>query len=417
MQVGKSTYYDLTYKIRSWRKMKKSEGSKDEGLSFLPVFLPDETLYSLCARFHYMSGNRLASTTSHQLFGVRDAAMLHDFPSNLSTFEARTGGRLGNVTYLSHDRTLLKFYAPYQPAKRISAGIEALAGAGIDRLKFRLGLPSSRIGAAHPLKACVKCIEEEIDTYGTAYWHLLHQHPAVWICPEHGELLMRSTGKSRTLNKLQWVLPHTVGNDEWKSLPPRLNHQALLLTRLTRFAVGILSSSKLELEPHSLRQSYLRGAKVAGWLTRTGNVRFKSMRQEFLRQAAALVDIPEFGFIESVNGSSGGFLAKLLRNPRSHLHPAKHFLVKALLFEDWPSFLSCYTEMVEVSYKPATVASSVPRADPRVDALLVLVAAGEKSLAQAARDLDLPYDVARYWLKRAGIVYVRPKPPSNRKMN
>ena len=386
--------------------MNASEDSKVEALSFLPVFLPGETLYSLCARFHCMSGNRLASTTSHQLFGVRDAAMLHDFPAHLSTFEARTRGLLGNVESLSHNRTLLKFYAPYQPAKRIKAGVEALAGAGIDRLKFRLGLPSSRIGAAHPLKACVKCVREETDMYGGAYWHLLHQHPAVWICPKHSELLMRSTGKSRTLNKLQWVLPHTMGDDDWKFLPSQLNHHSLLLTRLTKFAAGILSCTKLELEPHSLRQSYLRGAKAAGWLTRTGNVRFRFVRQEFLRLTAALVNIPEFCFIESVNGSSGGFLAKLLRNPRSHLHPVKHFLVKALLFEDWPNFWDCYTEMVEVSYKSTMAASTGSRADPRVDALLMLVAAGEKSLAQAARDLDLPYDVARYWLKRAGVVYV-----------
>lgn len=396
--------------------MNDSDGLGDEALSFVPVFLADETLYSFCARFHYMSGNRLASTTSHQLFGVSNAAMLHDFPAHLSTFEVRTKGLLGNVSDLAYSRTLLKFYAPYQPVKRIRAGIEALAGPGIDRLKFRLGLASSRIGAAHPLKACVQCIRDEIDTYGSAYWHLLHQHPAVWICPEHGELLMRSTGKSRTLNKLQWVLPNTLREDEWQLLPSRLRDQSLMLTRLTKFAAGILSSSRLQLEPHSLRQSYLCGVKSAGWLTRTGNVRLRSVRQEFLRQAAALVDIPEFSFIESVNGNSGGFLAKLLRNPRSHLHPAKHFLVKALLFEDWCDFWSCYNKMVGQAGRSRIETSAGPHADSRVDALLALVASGKKSLAQAARDVNAPYDVARYWLQRAGVVYVRPKPSSTSNM-
>jgi hypothetical protein len=120
--------------------MGNREASNNGELSFLPVFLPGETLYSLCARFHNLSGNRLASTTSHQLFGVDSAAMLHDFPSHLSSFEERTKGVFGNVEHLAHNRTLLKFYAPYQPAKRINAGVEAMAGAGIDRLKFRLGL-------------------------------------------------------------------------------------------------------------------------------------------------------------------------------------------------------------------------------------------------------------------------------------
>ena len=390
--------------------MKKSDDLGDEALSFVPAFLADETLYSFCARFHYMSANRLASTTSQQLFGVSNAAMLHDFPAHLFTFEVRTKGLLGNVSDLAYDRTLLKFYAPYQPVNRIRAGIEALAGPGIDRLKFRLGLASSRIGAAHPLKACVQCIREEIDTYGGAYWHLLHQHPAVWICPEHGELLMRSKGKSRTLNKLQWVLPNTLREKEWQLLPPRLKNHSLMLTRLTNFAAGILSSSRLELEPHSLRESYLYGVKSAGWLTRAGNVRLSSVRQEFLRQTAALIDIPEFKFIESVNGNGGGFLAKLLRNPRSHLHPAKHFLVKAFLFEDWTDFWNCYNKMVGQAGKSRIEISAGPYDDSRVDTLLTLVAAGKRSLAQAARDVNVPYDVARYWLQRAGVVYVRPSP-------
>lgn len=395
--------------------MNDSDDLGNEALSFVPVFLADETLYSFCARFHYMSGNRLASTTSHQLFGVSNAAMLHDFPAHLSTFEVRTKGLLGNVSDLAYNRTLLKFYAPYQPVERIRAGIEALAGPGIDRLKFRLGLASSRIGAAHPLKACVQCIRDEIDKYGGAYWHLLHQHPAVWICPEHGELLMRSTGKTRTLNKLQWVLPDALREDEWQLLPSGLKSQSLMLTHLTKFATGILSSSNLELKPNFLRQSYLCRVKSAGWLTRTGNVRLRSVRQEFLRQAAALVDIPEFRFIESVNGNSGGFLAKLLRNPRSHLHPAKHFLVKAMLFEGWSDFWSCYNKMAVPAGK-SKIETSAGHADSRVDALLTLVASGKKSLAQAARDVNAPYDVARYWLQRAGVVYVRPKPSSMSKM-
>ncbi len=396
--------------------MPGSTNSKNRALSFVQEFLPDETLYSLCARFHYMSGNRLASTTSHQLFGAHDAAMLHDFPAHLSYFTALTQGMLGNVEHLSYKRTLLKFYLPYQPVKRINAGVDAMAGDGINRLKFRLGLASSRIGAAHPLKACAKCIEKELDSFGAAYWHLLHQHPAVWICPEHDELLMRSTGKSRTQNKLQWILPHTLGKDEWKSLSSKLRAHSLLLTRLSNFAAGISTSATSELNPRSLRQSYLCGAKEAGWVTRAGNVRLGSARDGLLTQASGLIDIPEFAFIDSVNGSSGGFLAKLLRNPRSHLHPTKHLLVKTLLFTDWVDFWDCYTKVAEVSYNSSVAAEANLHVDPRMDKLVMLSLVGEKSLAQIARDLDLPYDVARYWLKRAAIVYVPPGRPSKSKL-
>jgi hypothetical protein len=224
---------------------------------------------------------------------------------------------------------------------------------------------------------------------------------------------MRSTGKSKTQNKLQWVLPHTVSNDEWTFLPSQLSHQTLLLARLNEFAAGFSASATTGLDPRSLRQCYLRGAKTAGWLTRAGHVRLRCARQEFLRQAAALADIPEFSFIKSVNGNSGGFLATLFRSSRAHLHPTKHLLVTALLFGDWADFWDCYTQMADVSCNSSEASFSDQCAGLQVDALLKLISAGKKTLAQAARDLDIPYDVARYRLKRAGVVYTSPRPPSN----
>lgn len=374
----------------------------------MPTFLPDETLYSLCARFHHLSGNRLAATTSHQLFGVSTAAMLHDFPTHLATFQARTEGKLGDVESLARARTLLRFYAPYQPAKRIIAGIEAMAGNGIDHLKFRLGLPSSRIGATHPLKACAKCIQEELDQIGCAYWHLQMQHPSVWICTRHNEFLMQTSGKSRTQNKLQWILPHTLNQEEWKCIPETFKAQSLLFERLHEFARGTCTIDA-QLDPTTLRQCYLYGAKKSGWLTRSGSVRLKATRQAFLDQVVGLVGVPEFDFIESADRQDGGFLGKLLRSARSYLHPTKHLIVKIFLFGSWAEFWTSYLEMDGKSPKLAVKPYSSSKSETKMEALLSLVAAGQTSLAQIARDLELPYDVARYWLKRAGVLYIPPK--------
>jgi hypothetical protein len=283
-----------------------------------------------------------------------------------------------------------------------------MAGAGVDRLKFRLGLPSSRIGAAHPLKACPKCIREELEQIGCAYWHLLQQHPAVWICKRHDELLMRSTGRSKTHNKLQWILPHTLAHNEWKHLPYHFEAQSLLLARLCEYVYELRNVDGIHFDPFTLRQCYLFGAKDAGWLTRSGSVRLKSMRQEFLHQTVGLLGIPEFDFIETADRVDGGFLAKLLRSARSHLHPTKHLVVKAFLFGSWREFWNCYIEMASTSKNLVTKNYSKKRPDPRVDELLALVASRHAPLAQIARYLELPYDVARYWLKRAGVRYVPP---------
>lgn len=381
----------------------------DQELAFLPEFLPDETLYSLCARFHNLSGNRLASTTSHQLFSVGTAGMLHDFPCHLSVFERRTRGTLGDVSYLAHERTLLKFYVPYQPADRITAGVSGMSGSGIGHFKFSLGLPSSRVGAVHPLKACAKCIREETDQLGGAYWHLLHQHPAVYICQKHDDLLMQSTAKSKLHNNLQWLLPHNLEREDWKSLPLRAGPQSRLLIRLSEFAGAVSETADLQFEPRLLRQCYLIGAKESGWLTRNGSVRVRVARQELLDQASELLDIPAFRFIESVSRSSGGFLSKLLHSPRSNLHPTKHLLVKTLLFKNWSEFAQVYAITADLASPRDETKNMRDQSLSEGKQLAAFLADSRMSLASAARELDIPYDRARYCLVRAGIIYRKPE--------
>jgi hypothetical protein len=91
------------------------------------------------------------------------------------------------------------------------------------------------------------------------------------------------------------------------------------------------------------------------------------------------------------------------------LHPTKHLIVKIFLFGSWAEFWTSYLEMDGKSPKLAVKPYSSSKSETKMEALLSLVAAGQTSLAQIARDLELPYDVARYWLKRAGVLYIPPK--------
>lgn len=126
----------------------------DSHLSILPALLPTETLYSWCARYHRLTGNRIAADTSQQLFGTPNAGRLHDLTSHLAEFVDRTNGRFGDIESLAMRHTLLGFYAPFKPAALVQQACEAMSGPSVARLKFRLGLQASRVGALHPLKAC-----------------------------------------------------------------------------------------------------------------------------------------------------------------------------------------------------------------------------------------------------------------------
>jgi hypothetical protein len=130
----------------------------------------------------------------------------------------------------------------------------------------------------------------------------------------------------------------------------------------------------------------------------------------FLDQSSGLVDIPEFSCIESTDRPNGGFLGILLRYPRSNLHPAKHLLVKSFLFDSWGDFWSSYLEMSDISHKSTLKTYNGSEAEFKLEALISSVNSGRMSLAGIARSLDLPYNIARYWVRRAGIRYV---PPAN----
>ena len=154
------------------------------------AWLPDETLFSLCSRYHAASGNQRASTTCQALFGHKTQGCAHDFPARLSHFLEAAGLALGSVDDVVEARTVLPFYlrfaGPTLAERVIHAATQTSAGA----LKFQLGLLTSRFRANHPMKACRACMEEDRRDHATAYWHRAHQLPGVWVCLRHRSVSM-----------------------------------------------------------------------------------------------------------------------------------------------------------------------------------------------------------------------------------
>lgn len=82
-----------------------------------------------------------------------------------------------------------------------------MRGNGIAHLKYRLGLLTSGLGAAHPLKSCPECMQADLEGHGWAYWRRAHQLPGVWVCPSHGIPLQVSHLKLDQVARFAWTLP------------------------------------------------------------------------------------------------------------------------------------------------------------------------------------------------------------------
>jgi len=131
--------------------------------------LPDETLFSWCSRYHRLAANGLDRTTCLQLFGHVRIGSAHDFPGRIDALVARSKGSLGSAEQVIRDRTLLPFYWPFKPSDLARQSVAAMRGNGIAHLKYRLGLLTSGLGAAHPLKSCPECMQADLEGHGWAY--------------------------------------------------------------------------------------------------------------------------------------------------------------------------------------------------------------------------------------------------------
>jgi hypothetical protein len=270
----------------------------ERGAAFLPTFLPGETLYSWCCRYHRLSGNGYAADTSLQLFGSQTAGLLHDFPSHLATFVERTHNECGDVKALAYSHTLFGFYAIFLTDEIAEQLIVNMAGESVDRLKFRLGLPASRLGAGHPLKACRTCVQEDVANAGIAYWHLAHQLPGILVCRKHGEVLMESSVKTKTVRRLQWVLPEDVEADQWCASVKIPAKVALTLEKIARFANALEAIPDSHLDQAILRHTYLAATKRHGWLTQAGFIRISALREAFTTYAHGLDAVPRLSICE-----------------------------------------------------------------------------------------------------------------------
>ena len=127
------------------------------GIDPVLQWLPDEILFGLAFRYHFLSGHALASSTCQQLYGHPLPGSRQDFPCRLDDFIKRTRGLLGTAESIVCDHTILPFYLPFCTPSASEDAIGVARGPTIGSFKYRLGILTSRFRANHPLKACSSC--------------------------------------------------------------------------------------------------------------------------------------------------------------------------------------------------------------------------------------------------------------------
>ena len=371
-------------------------------------WLPDETLFSLCSRYHLASGNHLASTTCKLLFGHPTQGSAHDFPARLNHFLTVAGSNLGSANEILEARTVLPLYLRFAAPELAETVRRASAEASSGALKFQLGLLTSRFRANHPLKACRACMIEDAQVHATAYWHWTHQLPGVWVCLYHRHWLVASDLKATGVRRFHWILPFQAQfptGDE--SVPP---DQAFALAKMV---VGLALRGMPSLNPHGLVRTYLQALGAHGLLSGSGTRLRRHEAGE--RYAAFLQPLPrseQLGGLPRSSEAAAGEVARLIGTVRSGIHPLRHLTLCTWLLGSVEEFLSLY-EQVNRQYEASQAALSSTHATPaskvvdeRKHRLTALLESG-LSVTRASREIGVDTNTGMAWAARLGIATPR----------
>lgn len=368
--------------------------------------LPGETLFSWCSRYHLLAVNGLDRNTCLQLFGHHRTGTAHDFPARVGIFARETRGALGTASEIIQQRTLLPFYLPFRPEALGRQAEQALCGQGIGHLKYRLGLLSSGLGAAHPLKACASCVREGLALHGWAYWRRSHQLPGVWLCPRHHEPLQVSPLKLDQVARFLWVLPTQACCAPVSCLEGLHSGQTAWLLKLGALSIALLDCAPGQFaDPARISQAVRDRLRVRGMTYSTGRVRWSTVEPVLIRMAMDMVCLPEL----SHQSDPELLRSQLLRllSGRALTHPLRYLLWIATWFEDLADFHLAYTEVqVANGQEDRSMIEAVtppPYGPSEQQQLIVLQASrGSISLTAAAKLAEVSYATMAFWVSRQG---------------
>lgn len=369
----------------------------------IPLIHQDETAYSWYRRISLLNCGTHPIALGLRLFDARYAALSHDFPDRVRRLLQMLGeDSRDSALEFSRQHTLAGYYLPFLDADRAQLVLSYIDRGEPSDLKAHLGFLASRITASHPLKFCRACVEEELSTWGYAYWHVEDQSPSAWVCLKHDLLLEMSKNRRLPKQYRRWITPEEAPANQ-SPYKPRIEPNETL-RRLTRFSALASQLEPGELSPDQLSATYARAMRAHGFLTDGGHLRLRRVIA-FVRDIyAPCRGLPGFHILDNINDEWAGFIG-LARQSTRPAHPFKHLLLISALFDRWSDFMAAYLSPEdELPVAP----TSIPAApDLRPERLRRLVEDLGLSLTAAARQVGITTTTASQWSAHLDIPYTK----------
>lgn len=373
----------------------------------LPVF-PDETLYSLITRYHYLLGNRKWRDTIELLCNTPAVLVHRFFPPFLNELNTALFPE-PNISYVIDQLTIFPYFRPFLPERVVKRAIAHLAtGHSMGGIKTLLGIVASQIGANTQLRFCHSCKDCDLAKYGQAYWHRIHQLPGVWICSIHKTALFEVNMQWMEARRRRLVLPDNLELLDHSALLPVDPAQLELLAHLARLSAHIQRANLGVISPLFWQELYLQQAQKLGLTWPSGRLCLRPLHVYLQSSLSQLPTQREFKTCVIPSTNLPSWILTLFRKPRHTYHPLKHLILATGLGLDYEVADLGKTQIKETAPPELSKQQNTDKESDEVLRQILTKSSG--SLRQAAKATGISVTTLRLDAARLGIsVQTKPK--------
>lgn len=301
-------------------------------------FERNESVYSVLSRAHLVLGYNNPLRTLALITGLRGYKPMSGLPSRLAAIaEALKINK--SLDQIIEENTHYPLYKYFLKAEKRESILDAMCNFGA--VKSRVGLLRNHVGALESIKCCDKCIAEDYEKNGFAYWHREHLASWVYFCPYH----------QTPLN----VFEYQLGNysDRNLTIPPkgkrpRLHRDSLLESKLFEIVEETLNlfNKNCASDMSVSEKNYQRLLLEKGICTSHGRVNQREIYRSVVAWLKDLKDLPGFDSLYTALNVERSWAATICTKGQCFHHPLKHIIfLKSLglslndLFQTDGSFL------------------------------------------------------------------------------
>jgi hypothetical protein len=311
-------------------------------LGFFPIPYPDEIFYSTLSRYHTYSPNKKTFNSIIDLFGKQ--VMINVWwQGNLSVLK----DRFPVLCYLDekiiiNQHTLLPLFSLFMEKKRAEEMINTSVNPEEEK-----GLLRSLVGVQglldKSLYYCCSCIEKDKENYGEAYWHRIHQVPGVYVCPYHGEILMKYEVKTTN----HQVRLRDINMIEINCTPEKLDHfNENFIQNFGDIAKDfqyLIKTDIKDIDIHSLLKRYQHFLNKKKLISQSGKINRERLIEEFQ-------GFYGIGILEFIGFNYKNLLLRFLHQGNRTFPPIFHVLLMRFLAGSVEQFIT--TNLLDVSNSP-----------------------------------------------------------------